>query len=109
MKELAKPNNKRAKEINDQLTAAFRKSDAKFRDLEMAHNTAKKPLVIDSEIVRLREKLQRVSQPIPDDSMLVQLIKDTGTSERQLANSRLTAAQDLAWALINSPSFLFNR
>jgi len=26
-----------------------------------------------------------------------------------VANERLTAAQDLTWALINSPAFLFNR
>jgi hypothetical protein len=29
-------------------------------------------------------------------------------SHKQLANPRLTAAQDLAWALINNPAFLFN-
>ena len=30
-------------------------------------------------------------------------------SKKQLENRRLTATQDLTWALINSPSFLFNR
>ena len=29
-------------------------------------------------------------------------------STQQIADRRLTAAQDLAWALINSPAFLFN-
>ena len=29
-------------------------------------------------------------------------------SAQQLRTRRLTAAQDLAWALINSPAFLFN-
>jgi hypothetical protein len=33
---------------------------------------------------------------------------DAKESESQLGNARLTAAQDLAWALINSPAFLFN-
>jgi hypothetical protein len=29
-------------------------------------------------------------------------------STRQAADRRLTAVQDLAWALINSPAFFFN-
>ena len=29
-------------------------------------------------------------------------------SEQQMTNRRLTAVQDVAWALINSPAFLFN-
>jgi hypothetical protein len=34
---------------------------------------------------------------------------DVALSAKQLDSRRLTAAQDLAWALINSPAFLFNR
>ena len=68
-----------------------------------------KPLDIAPEIVKLREQLERVSQPVPRDADLVQLEHDAVLSEQQLKNRRLTAAQDFAWALINSPSFLFNR
>lgn len=107
--ELAKPEGKRSPETGNQLTAAFRKSDSRFGELETAHNKARTPLMINPEIIRLREKLQRVSRPVPEDSTLVQLIRDAEFSEKQLANARLTASQDLAWALINSPSFLFNR
>jgi len=39
----------------------------------------------------------------------VQLRKDVDLSKHQLEEKRLTAAQDLTWALINTPSFLFNR
>ncbi len=39
---------------------------------------------------------------------LVQLRLDVQESTRKIANRRLTAVQDLAWALINSPAFLFN-
>ena len=37
-----------------------------------------------------------------------QLRKDVEMSVKQAAFRRLTAAQDVAWALINSPAFLFN-
>ncbi len=37
------------------------------------------------------------------------LTKSVATSAEQQKNERLTGIQDLAWALINSPAFLFNR
>ena len=33
----------------------------------------------------------------------------TAQSKTQMANVRLTGAQDLVWALVNTPAFLFNR
>ena len=105
---LAKPKEQRTAEVKAQLLTAFRKSDSAFAELEAAHNQAKVPVVVAPEIIKLREKLTRVSQPVPEDSLLVQLNQDVAMSSTQLSNSRLTAAQDLAWALINSPAFLFN-
>ena len=35
-------------------------------------------------------------------------VVDLERARRLLANPRLAAVQDLAWALINSPAFLFN-
>jgi hypothetical protein len=43
------------------------------------------------------------------DSELARLANDVKRSEEQLKNKRLIGLQDLAWALINSPAFLFNR
>jgi hypothetical protein len=43
------------------------------------------------------------------DGELARLAAEVKQSETQLANKRLIGVQDLAWALINSPAFLFNR
>ena len=67
------------------------------------------PLPIDPKLKAIRERLDYVSRPVPEDPKLVSLRADAAASEKQLQNKRLTAAQDLAWALINSPAFLFNR
>ena len=36
------------------------------------------------------------------------LLKNNHSTKVGIKNKRLTAAQDLAWALINNPAFLFN-
>lgn len=43
------------------------------------------------------------------DGELPRLAKAVADAEAQSKNRRLVGAQDLAWALINSPAFLFNR
>jgi hypothetical protein len=57
----------------------------------------------------MKTALEKVSAPIKLDPILVQLRIDAEASKRQITDKRLTVVQDLAWALINNPAFLFNR
>jgi hypothetical protein len=76
------------------------------RQAELA--AARMPLPIDPKVKELQSTLAELAKPVPLDGKLAQLRLDSEQSKQQMANPRLTAAQDLAWALINSPAFLFN-
>ncbi|MGB7345605.1 MAG: DUF1549 domain-containing protein [Pirellulaceae bacterium] len=70
--------------------------------------TANKPVPPDAALVALQNQQKSLEVATPDDPKLVQLRDDAKQSTDQLAQLRLTAAEDLTWALINSPAFLFN-
>ena len=89
--------------------AIFQSSDPRKLALERQLAESQQPLAIDAGITERRNTLAIASRPVPDDPRLVQLESDVKFSATQLENTRLTIAQDLSWALINSPSFLFNR
>jgi hypothetical protein len=76
---------------------------------QQALHTAKLPVPEDPKLVELREALAKAELPVPLDPKLVQLRADAEMSGKQLVSKRLTGVQDLAWALINNPAFLFNR
>ena len=69
---------------------------------------AKRPLPLDEKMEDLKGALAVAERPVMDDPILVQLRSDVQYSSQQAANRRLTAAQDLAWALINNSAFIFN-
>jgi WD40 repeat protein len=91
------------------LLAHFRSVSAEYWAKDMELQEAKKPLPPDPKLVALKETLAKVSEPIRLDPDLVQLRLDAEASKKQIESKRLTAAQDLTWALINNPAFLFNR
>jgi WD40 repeat protein len=91
------------------LTAYFNKTDAGLKAKNAAVAEANKPLPQDPGITKRNATLKFVSQAVSEDRLLVQLRKDMEFSTKQVGNKRLTAAQDLTWALINNPAFLFNR
>jgi hypothetical protein len=79
--------------------------------LAKAHQTLAKdkmPLPIDPKLTELKGVLAKAEEPIQIEPKLVQLRADVKMSAQQMNDKRLTGAQDLVWALINNPAFLFN-
>ena len=62
----------------------------------------------DKKMGELKKALEYAQIPIEEDPRLVRFRRDVEMSAGQAENPRLTAAQDLTWALINNPAFLFN-
>ena len=86
----------------------FRGRDEAHAALEAALATAKTPVPTDPGVIEREKQLAAAERPVPLDPTLARLRADVETSTAQLETKRLTAAQDLTWALINSPEFLFN-
>lgn len=106
---LKNPIETRSSSLESRILAYRRDEDPEMRSREQALSKAKAPLPEDLKVKELQLELSRATRPVLTDPALVQLRQDAQTSARQLANRRLTSVQDLAWALINTPSFLFNR
>ena len=90
------------------LLSYFHKTDEGWQQKQNAVNASKVPLPDDPKLKDLRDAVAALSHPLPVSSRLVQLRQDVERSIQQAATRRLTAAQDIVWALINSPAFLFN-
>ncbi len=98
----------RTEDERDLLLNYHKAVDSEYRSKLVALNNSKRPLPEDAKLVELRQALELAKQPVTVPSALVQLRQDIEMSVKQVAEGRITAAQDIAWALINSPSFLFN-
>ena len=92
----------------DALDAYQRSVDPSYEKQQTAIWTARRPLPVDPKLVALKSTLTTAEMPITIDPQLAQLRADHAMSAKQNADKRLTVVQDLAWALMNSPAFLFN-
>ncbi len=105
---LKTPAAKRSAEQKAALRAHFLEQDRVYQTAQGTLAKALQPLPVDAHLAALQAKHTDAQKPIQLDPKLVQFRRDIELSTTQLQNRRLTAAQDLAWALINSPAFLFN-
>lgn len=85
-----------------------RNSEPEFWKRKSAFAKVSAPLPKDPKLMELEAGLNKAEAPIRLDPVLVQLREDAKASTKQTENKRLTVVQDLTWALINSPGFLFN-
>jgi WD40 repeat protein len=106
---LKKPPEARGEGENQTLQAYVRDTDGDYLDRRHALAGEKRPLPPDAKMVMLETALAQAERSVEDDPRLVRLRQDCEQSVEQLVQRRLTAAQDLAWALINNSAFLFNR
>ncbi len=106
---LRTPAEHRSEALRKPLSEYFLAEDNKLRLLEIQLANTRQPLPPNPELVRLQMALEQAKQPLAEPATLTRLKRDVDFSSRQIQNKRLTNAEDLAWALINSPSFLFNR
>jgi WD40 repeat protein len=105
---LAKPADQRTDADRAALLEVVRKGDKKYQKLQAEVVAQQQPLPEDQELKQLEAQLAAAQQALPVDSKLQQLRRAVALSQDQLKNKRLTVAQDIVWALINSPSFLYN-
>ena len=102
------PVTKRSKEQAAEIATYFRHRDVDYLVKRFAWIMEQRPLPADAKMTQLKAALTKAGLPVTDPAPLVQLRKDVAMSIAQSADRRLTGAQDLTWALINNPAFLFN-
>lgn len=106
---IAVPQDKRSEEVKKPLLDFLAKTDAALIDVRQKVAEARKAVAEDERVTALKKRIAEMMKPIPVDGKLASLRVDVEQSKEQLKNVRLTAAEDLTWALVNSPAFLFNR
>jgi hypothetical protein len=100
---------KRTPKQSAALAKYLKQLDPNHAKLLAAVAAARQPRPTDPRLAALTAAAEELAKPLPPDEVLAQLKTDLGFSRAQAAAARLTGAQDIAWALINSPAFLFNR
>lgn len=102
------PTEERSSETLAKIVDHWKLNDARRQELAQAVTAAEVPLPADAQLVELQQLIASLEKETADDAKLLQMRLNAQASASQLSHRRLTLAQDLTWALINSPAFLFN-
>ncbi|XZE35949.1 DUF1549 domain-containing protein [Pirellulaceae bacterium SH501] len=102
------PKEMKRESISNMALHYFKTSSSERVKLQEQVQIESRPLPEDALVVSYKKTIERQSVPLADDPSLVRLREDVKESERQKSQMRITAAEDITWALINSPAFLFN-
>ena len=106
---VALPADQRSEEQKKNLLEYYRSKDSERAKLADALAAARQPRPVDPKLKQLQDALTfATNDKPPADTHLEQLRRDVALSTKQLAEKRVITTQDIAWALINSPAFLFN-
>ena len=103
------PADKRSDADKQLLTSYFESIDPAIKADRQALAAASAGVPANPEVIAAQARIERSKAPVAIDPLLERLRADLVQSDLQIKNERLTAAEDLVWALINSPAFLFNR
>jgi hypothetical protein len=100
---------KRSPQQKKKLSDTYKNTDPERTKLAKILTDARKPLPGDPKIKELQGKLTVAGKPVLLPPKIARLRRALALSKGQLAKKRIVGAQDLAWAIINTPAFLFNR
>ena len=109
LKIFAVAKDKRSPEQKKKVSDAFKAGNPERVALNNALLEASKPLPKDPKLTEFETALAAAEKPLGLPPEVTRLRRALSLSEKQLADKRVIGAQDLAWALINTPAFLFNR
>ncbi|MCM2371851.1 DUF1549 domain-containing protein [Aporhodopirellula aestuarii] len=104
----ATPADHRTDEQTKLLTDYVSGNDAALQKANAAVVEAKMPVPADEKLSALLARKKKLEPVTPTDPDLETLRANVQRSHTQRENYRVTAAEDLVWALINTPAFLFN-
>ena len=98
----------RSSEQKAELLNYYLPREQEYVDHQEKVTLAEAPVPPDAKTEDLKGQVAELNKPVPIDPKLARLRRAAELSTQQLAQKRLTMAQDIAWALINSPEFLYN-